>query len=121
MAWSGCDAVINLGVLGRRIFLDRLATTAREIDPAVTPATFDRLKEMLAAFENQFLGHTVDMMTRYGKPIIGVHLLTNAESQTLYRVTPGNHIAVFYETPERAVYALSKMVAYHNHLREGDG
>jgi hypothetical protein len=38
--WEGCDAVINLGILGRRIFLERLADSVENTDPAYTRENF---------------------------------------------------------------------------------
>ena len=116
MSWDGCDAVIDLGILGRRIFLDRLAATAQKIDPGLTAAYFEGLRQMLNEFDDRFIKKIVALMHRYQKPIIGVHLLTDGQDKTLYRVDAADYQAVFYETPERAVYALSQMVQYQNYL-----
>jgi hypothetical protein len=102
--------------LGRRIFLDRLATTAQKIDPDFAAPYFDGLRQVLNGFEDQFIEKIVEMMQRYAKPIIGVHLLTDGQDKTLYRVDGADYKAVFYETPERAVHALSKMVHYRDYL-----
>ena len=116
IAWDGCDAVINLGILGRRIFLDRLATTAQKIETGLTASQVDGLRTMINDYEDKFVHKTVELMQQYAKPIIGVHLLTDGQDKTLYRVDGAEYKAVFYETPERAVYALSKMVQYYDYL-----
>ncbi len=116
MAWKGCDAVINLGVLGRRIFLQRLSKAARASDPDISQTFLDDMDHLLIRFEDQYIGHIVQLMATHKKPVFGVSLLTDGQEKTLYRVPDSNYKGVFYETPERAVYALSKMVAYDEFL-----
>ncbi len=111
-AWEGCDAVIHLGIIGRRIFLERLANAALKSDPQVDQDYMRQLQDFLNRFEENYIAHTVKMMELFEKPIIGVHLLTDEQAQTLYRVEGSSIEGVFYETPERAVYALSRLVAY---------
>jgi len=113
VAWEGCDAVIHLGILGKRIFLERLANAALKCDPRVDTEYMRQLQELLNQFEQNYITHTVQLMERYKKPIVGVHLLTDGQDQTVYRVDRSSFKGVFYETPERAVYALSRLVAYH--------
>ena len=112
MAWEGCDAVINLGILGRRIFLRRMAEAVRHCDPDSDPAFLDRVVEMLDRFEEDYIAHCARLMARHGKPILGVSLLTDAAARTVYPVAGQNLRAVFYPTPERAVKALARMVEY---------
>ncbi len=33
MKWDGCDAVINLGIMGRRILANKLAESISKADP----------------------------------------------------------------------------------------
>lgn len=115
-SWNGCDAVINLGILGRRIFLERLGKAALKCDPEMDKGFLDQMRVILNQFEHNYIRQTVMLMERYEKPIVGVHLLTDDQDQTLYRMDGSSYKGVFYETPERAVYALSKMVAYHEFL-----
>lgn len=115
-AWKGCDAVIHLGILGRRIFLKRMGNAAQKIDPQMEGAFMHQMQEMVDRFEQNYIHHTVQLMERFKKPIVGVHLLTNGEGQTVYRVKGSPYKGVFYETPERAVYALSQLVTYQNTL-----
>lgn len=115
-SWNGCDAVINLGILGRRIFLERLGNAALKCDPEMDDAFLNQMRVVLNRFEQNYIRQTVLLMEKYQKPIVGVHLLTDNQDQTLYRVDGASYKGVFYETPERAVYALSKLVAYHRFL-----
>jgi acyl-CoA synthetase (NDP forming) len=112
MAWPGCDAVINLGILGRRVFLQRLTRAALKSDPQVDQDFLRRIQAVLDEFEQNYIHQIAALMDRYQKPILGVHLLTDGQDRTLYRVPGLKHKGVFYQTPERAVYALSQMVAY---------
>ncbi len=116
-AWEGCDAVIHLGILGRRIFLERLAKAALKSDPHVDTDYMLNLQDILNKFERNYIAHTVRLMERFKKPIVGVHLLTDGQDQTVYRVEGASFKGVFYETPERAVYALSQLVAYQTSQR----
>ncbi len=116
IAWQGCDAVINLGILGRRIFLDRLVDTIQKSDAEFSDADLQQYQRALQQVEKSYIQHTVALMQQYRKPIIGVHLLTEGEVQTLFRVQGAPFKGVFYTTPERAVYALSKLVQYNAYL-----
>jgi acyl-CoA synthetase (NDP forming) len=116
IAWDGCDAVINLGILGRRIFVQRLTKAALRSDPNVNQVFLDQIQTVLNDFERNYIRHITVLMERYQKPVVGVHLLTDGQDKTLYRVPGSKYKGVFYQTPERAVYALSKMVAYRKYL-----
>lgn len=118
-AWKGCDAVIHLGILGRRVFLERMGKAAQKADPKLDTVLMNQLQDMLNQFERNYVQHTVRLMERFKKPIVGVHLLTDGEGQTVYRVKGSPFKGVFYETPERAVYALSKLVVYQASLTRG--
>jgi acyl-CoA synthetase (NDP forming) len=112
MAWDGCDAVINLGILGRRLFLKRLAEAVLQSDPHADSAFLDQAKTILGDFEDRYIRKITELMHKYQKPVIGVHLLTDGNEKTIYPVPGSQYNGVFYSTPERAVKALSKMAAY---------
>lgn len=120
IAWDGCDAVLNLGILGRRIFLQRLTRAAIRSDPNVDQAILDQIQKVINEFENNYIQNITGLMERYQKPVLGVHFLTDGRDKTLYRVPGAKYKGVFYQTPERAVYALSKMVAYRSYLDRQD-
>ncbi len=113
LQWEDCDAVINLGILGRRIFLSRLADAIGQADPSFSEAALSDTVASFAGFEADYVAQVVRLMERYGKPVIGVSLLTDTASQTVYRVDDSPFKGVFYETPERAVKAAARMVEYH--------
>ncbi len=116
MQWPGCDAVINLGILGRRQFFGRLSAMVAKADPTIPAAYLADVDRMLQRFEEDLIRRVTELMTRYRKPIVGVSLLSGAESRTIRRVADAEYPAVFYETPERAVRAIAKMSRYRRFL-----
>lgn len=116
MRWDGCDGVINLGIMGRRIFVDRMVASVEHADPEADPAIMAAAKQMLADFETHYTRHIVSLMDRYKKPVFGVRLLTDARDHTVLRVDGSDTNCVFYETPERAVKSFAKMVEYQRYL-----
>ena len=119
MQWDGCDGVINLGIKGRRLFVNRMAKALAKADPGHDREMADLAKKTLEDFESHYIEQIVRLMEKYGKPVYGVSLLTEPEDHTLYRVPGSDFKGVFYETPERAVKAFSKMVEYHRFLERG--
>jgi acyl-CoA synthetase (NDP forming) len=118
LRWNDCDAVINLGIMGRRIMVQRFGESVLKADPDYSADFIENIYQQLAAFENAYIEHIVTLMERYNKPIFGVSLLPDEKNQTLYRVEGSSFKAVFYPTPERAVKAFSKMVEYHRFLKK---
>lgn len=113
LKWDGCDGVINLGILGRRIFFRRLADSIEKADPSCSKSFLESAVESLNLYEQKYIRCITKLMDQYHKPVYGVGLLTDENDYTVYRVKDSKHKAVFYETPERAVKAFSKMVEYY--------
>ena len=116
--WDGCDAVINLGILGRRIMVKRFGVSVLQADTAYSPEVIENMNQQFVEFEENYIEHIVRLMERYKKPIFGVSLLPDENNQTLYRVAGSSFKGVFYPTPERAVKAFAKMVEYHRFLKK---
>lgn len=112
LAWDGCDGVINLGILGRRVFGNRMADAILKIDPDTSEDFVMAAKQFLYDSEKQYIEHIVNLMEKYQKPIYGVSLLKGETDQTVYRVGESPYKGVFYETPERAIKAFARMVEY---------
>ena len=115
LQWKDCDAVINLGILGRRIFFKRLADSVGRADPSYTPESLDDAVKTFSDFENDYIAEIVRLMEKYHKPVFGVSLLTDEKDATVYRVNGHDLKAVFYETPEQAVKAAARMVEYQRY------
>ncbi len=112
LRWDGCDAVINLGILGRRIFVNRLIANGEIADPDLTVEFRALVRDAIAQFEAQYIERITALMQRYNKPVYGVSLLQDESDRTVYPVEGSPFNAVFYETPERAVQAFARMFAY---------
>jgi acyl-CoA synthetase (NDP forming) len=114
--WDGCDAVINLGIMGRSILVGRLADSVLKSDPTYSAEFIAAIKKELEKFEKKYVEHIVQLMKRYDKPIFGVSLMTDEKAQTVYRVADSPYKGLFYLTPERAVKAFAKMYEYQRFL-----
>jgi acyl-CoA synthetase (NDP forming) len=116
--WNGCDAVINLGILGRRIMVKRFGESVLQADPDCSAEVIENINKQFVEFEKNYINHIVKLMDQYKKPIFGVSLLPDENNQTLHRVAGSPYKGVFYPTPERAVKAFAKMFEYHRFLKK---
>jgi acyl-CoA synthetase (NDP forming) len=116
--WDGCDAVINLGILGRRIMVKRFGESVLKADPDYSAEFISNINKQFVEFEKAYIEHIVSLMDQFKKPVFGVSLLPDEKNQTLYRVDGSSFKGVFYPTPERAVKAYAKMVEYHRFLKK---
>ena len=116
MKWDGCDAVINLGIMGRRIMIKRFGESVLKADSHYDADFIDQVNAQYFQFEKEYVEHIVKLMEKYHKPIFGVSLLPDEKNQTLYRVEDSEFKGVFYPTPERAVKSFAKMVDYNRFL-----
>lgn len=117
LKWDGCDAVINLGILGRKILLERLTESVSKADPTYSHEFLAAANETFRDFERKYIAHIVKLMEKYNKPVFGVSMLTENREQTVYRVKDGLFKGLFFATPERAVKAFAKMYEYQRFLR----
>jgi acyl-CoA synthetase (NDP forming) len=119
-AWDGCDAVIHLGVSGRGFLLETLLKSVATVDPDTELKDFQYLMDGMEQWSHQYVKHTVKLMERYEKPILGVTLTADPKIRTIYEVENARYSGVFFTSPERAVKALGHMCEYHDFLkREG--
>ena len=116
LQWNGCDAVINLGILGRRIFVKRLTDAAAVADPDLSSDFLEMARQTLQSFEKTYVQRIAELCAKYDKPVFGVSLLREDGDRTIYPVNDCPYKGVFYETPERAVHAFAKMVEYRRFL-----
>lgn len=116
-SWEGCDAVLNLGILGRTGWAENLAASTAAADPAFRGDVEGRaLVAGMAAFEARYVAHAVTLMERHGKPILGVAMSSRPTQRTLYDVEGARYKGVFFDSPERAVKALARMCDYRRFL-----
>jgi acyl-CoA synthetase (NDP forming) len=112
LEWEGCDAVIHLGIMGRLGFIEKLAAAVKRCDPDTSEALGAAAVNLIRAFETDYVNRIAALMDQYRKPVVGVSLMKDARDKIVYTVDGAEHQTVFFETPERAVKALSQMVGY---------
>lgn len=118
LKWDGCDALINLGVLGRSIFFERMAAAVERADPSYSRDFLEQAKAYMRTFEEEYLKLVARLMETYHKPVFGVSLLTNEKSQTVYSVDGAVYKPVFYQSPEQAVKSCARMYEYYRFLQQ---
>ena len=112
LQWDGCDAVIHLGIDGKRIFGDKMLESVAMSDPACDRKELQSMKKILLDFDQTLKDRTKELLTQYQKPIIGVSLMSDADSEMLHGSHDDRYKAVLFPSPERAVRALSCMCEY---------
>jgi acyl-CoA synthetase (NDP forming) len=117
MQWDGCDAVINLGIMGRRHMVTPLITSVLKADPTASPDFLELMMQGLVDFETKYVRHIASLMEVHGKPIVGVSMLKDKNDYTVYAVDDLIHKSVFFSTPEQAVKSLAKMYEYHRFVK----
>ncbi len=115
-AWEGCDAVIHLGISGREYLLETLLESIRKVDSAIDPKASQDILQGLQKWEHEYIKHTVKLMEKYKKPILGVTLTADPKKRAIYEVENSKYNGVFFTSPERAVKALGHMCEYHDYL-----
>jgi acyl-CoA synthetase (NDP forming) len=115
LKWEGCDAVINLGIMGRKHLVRYYIDAVRKTDPMYDDDFLNQIEQTLGIFEETYIQKIAKLMETYQKPVLGVSLLTEAHDRTVYMVDDSPYRGVFYTTPERAVKTLAKMVAYNTY------
>jgi acyl-CoA synthetase (NDP forming) len=120
MKWPGCDAVINLGIVGRRLGLKCMIESTIKADPDVDRAYLEMIREALTKFEGDYIAGLVKLMEKYQKPVLGVSLVSGEDDKTVIGIDDCNYKGVYFPTPERAVKVLGAMSRYRFWL-EGEG
>jgi len=120
MKWDGCDAVINLGIMGRKHMVSRLADSVRQSDPACPADFLEKINQSHAEFENRYIEHIVSLMERHPKPVLGVSMVKDETDYTVYTLENRKYKGLFFPTPEQAVKSLAKMYEYQRFCRRED-
>jgi len=112
LQWDGCDAVIHLGIHGRRLFVDRMISSISQVDQTYDKDFLEKVEMTNQDYEKKYISHIIKMIEKYKKPVLGVSLLTDKDDQTLYSIPDSKYKCVLFPSPERAVFALSRMCRY---------
>ncbi len=118
LQWEGCDAVINLGILGRKTFTRRYMEAISAVDQNYSSDVLQQTYKQIADFENSYVQSIARLMTEYNKPVFGVRLEQEDGEKTVIDVPDCPYKAVFYETPENAVKVCAEMFGYFNFLEQ---
>jgi acyl-CoA synthetase (NDP forming) len=116
LQWDGCDGVIHLGIKGIRTAVRKYTESITVADPGTPQEFLDAMKQTFLDYEKIYVEKIVELMQTYSKPVFGVSVLTEPSDLMVNGVSGYPYKAVFYETPERAVSAFSKMVEYQTFL-----
>jgi len=116
MKWDGCDAVLHLGIHGQGILVHKTLQGLANIDPSYSKKDIDGMRKLVDDIEKQYIEHVIKLSEKYEKPIVGVSLLVDSKTKTLYRKEGQKYKGVFFPTPERAVKALAGMYRYKEWL-----
>ncbi|MCK5311313.1 MAG: CoA-binding protein, partial [Desulfobacteraceae bacterium] len=114
--WDGCDALIHLGIHGQGILGHKMLKGLSSIDPSYPKKDIAAIHDLITEMENNYIDHIINLSEKYEKPVIGVSLLVDEKTKTLYRKEGKKYKGVFFPTPERAVKALSGMCKYKEWL-----
>ncbi len=112
LKWEGCDTVISLGILGRRLVLRRFLDSIRKTDPAYPVENIKRKNEEYSDFESYFIRRSILLMEKYHKPIYGVSIVSGEDDRRIYPIRDSRCKGVYFPTPERAVKAFARMNQY---------
>ena len=112
LKWDGCDAVINLGIHGKRIVVSKMAEAVATANPKYPKKNLEIINKEKTQQENDFIKSTARLADKYDKPVVGVSFLTDEKSRKLYTIENCKTKAVFFSSPERAVKALAGMYQY---------
>ncbi len=113
LKWDGCDAVIHLGIHGKRVLANNMIDSVVKTDPNIDEKSAALFKETVLAAEEDYAQYMVALTQKYEKPVLGVSLLTDETSRTLYRYENNPYKGVFFPSPERAVKSLAGMCQYN--------
>ncbi len=112
--WNGCDAVIHLGVVGRNYMISNMSKAVMKVDPNCPRELFKAGARRMEESERVFFEHTIRLMEKYSKPILGVMLVDDEKSKVMTEIPGSDYKGVAFLTPERAVKVLARMVEYQN-------
>jgi acyl-CoA synthetase (NDP forming) len=116
LKWDGCDAVINLGIVGRRQVMKSHGESVLKADPSYSAGFIREIHQEFKKFEKEHIAQIIELMKMYDKPVFGVSMLPDEKHQTVYPHKKHGLKGVFFPTPERAVGAFAKMVQYRKFL-----
>ena len=86
MKWDGCDAVINLGIIGKGLLAKRMADSILKCDSSYPEDFLNDVQNSIKEFELNYIKHIVSLMDEYKKPVLGVSIISGEGDHTVYKV-----------------------------------
>ena len=117
--WDGIDAVICLGIIGRKKLAQLQMNSTQKVNPDVTGRMLDDLMEAIFDYEAEYAEHLLRLMETYKKPIVGVSLAPTKEGSQ-FHLEGYSHSGVFFPTPESAVNVLAQMARRRQYLNRSE-
>jgi len=114
--WDECDAIIHMGLIGRKMMIKSIMESAVAVDKKYDANFVEGSLKYIESFEKQTIEQTVRLMEKYNKPVVGVYLLNDDKTRTVTNINNSKYKGVNFITPERAVKALAKMYQYSKWL-----
>lgn len=118
LQWEECDAIIHMGIIGRRVMIEGALNSTLVVDKAYGQKYKEDSLELLKDYERELVARTVSVMEKYHKPVIGVYLLTDETTRTVIEIEGQKYKGIVFPSPERAVSVLAKMYRYARWLEE---
>jgi acyl-CoA synthetase (NDP forming) len=112
LRWEECDAIIHMGIIGRKIMIQSVLESTVAVDKSYDPKMVADNLELLKIYEQGLVEKTVRIMGKYHKPVIGVYLLTDETTRTVIEIEGQKYKGIVFASPERAVKSLSRMYQY---------
>lgn len=116
LKWNGCDTVVFIGIIGRASVLSRVIESTVLTDPEADRVYLDSIKKNLIDYDSYLINQIVSLMEEFGKPVVGVSMITDEHKRTVLDDGGRRYKGVFFQTPERAIKALAKMCDYRDWL-----
>ena len=118
--WGGCDAVVHLGIVGRKHLLQQNIDAHRRADSDAGSDFYLQLEQLSDDLEARYVERVIELMSIHNKPVVGVSLVKGHGDNTVIESDQHPHKGVFFSAPEQAVKSLSRMCRYREwRMREG--
>ena len=110
--WDECDAVIHMGIIGRIKMIRGMLESTVAINEIYDNSFLSSSIAYIEDIEKKTIEDMAGLMEKYKKPIIGVYLLSDENTQMVTHVDGCEYRGINFNTPERAVKTLAKMAQY---------
>lgn len=118
LQWEGCDAVLQLGILGHVALTRFMVSSTLVADPTCDGEALKKIPGLLGEYETRYIERLAQLMEKYEKPILAVNMIADENLRTIMNVKGSPYKGVTFSTPERAVKSLAKMYEYHRWLEK---